>query len=353
VTLPLPAQPQAPEQPVAVRQAPTLEAVAALSGVSRATVSRVVNGSTRVSEQARDAVTAAIAALGYVPNRAARSLVTRRTDTIVLIVHERQDTVFTDPFFANVLRGINSALAATDLQLMLLQAQGERERDRALRYVGNGHLDGVVLISLHGDDPMPRVITGAGVPLVMVGRSLTGQRLDTVDSDNAGGAQAAVRHLYTTGRRRLASVAGPQDMAPGVDRLRGYREALWALGADADARRVAYGDFTEASGRAAAELLLAEEPELDAVFAASDLMAIGALHALRAAGRRVPDDVAVVGFDDAPIAAYTDPPLTTVRQRVEQLGLEAVRLLLRRLEEPAGEPEAIVLETDMVVRASA
>ncbi|WP_238434503.1 MULTISPECIES: LacI family DNA-binding transcriptional regulator [unclassified Frankia] len=337
----------------APRRAPTLEEVAELAGVSRATVSRVVNGSSRVSPEALASVTAAIAQLGYVPNRAARSLVTRRTDTLVLIVHERPDTVFSDPFFASVLRGVNRALSPTDLQLVLLQAQGEAQRDRALRYVGNGHVDGVLLISLHGDDIMPNAIAAAGVPLVMAGRLLTGRMVDYVDADNVGGARDAVGHLLATGRRRIATVAGPPDMSVGVDRLRGYTEAVRAAGGDAAAGWVVVGDFTEASGQAATERLLAEHPDLDAVFAASDLMALGALRALRAAGRRVPDDVAVVGFDDAALAAYADPPLTTVRQQVELMGQEMVQLLLARIADPDGEPRELILPTELVIRASA
>ncbi|WP_018502719.1 LacI family DNA-binding transcriptional regulator [Parafrankia discariae] len=345
-----------PEPPARTRQAPTLEAVAELAGVSRATVSRVVNGSLRVSPAAHAAVTRAIAELGYVPNQAARSLVTRRTDTIVLIVHERPDTVFADPFFASVLRGVNQALSDTQLQLVLLQVQGDRQRDRALRYVGNGHVDGVLLISLHGDDIMPMSVSRAGVPLVMAGRLLTGdavESVDSVDADNVGGARQAVRHLVGAGRRELATVAGPVDMSVGVDRLAGYARAARDAGLPAAAARVETGDFTEASGQAATARLLAEHPTIDAVFAASDLMALGVLRALRAAGRRVPDDVAVIGFDDAAPAAYADPPLTTVRQPVERLGAEMVHQLLRRIADPTGPAASVILPTELVIRSSA
>ncbi|EFC80707.1 transcriptional regulator, LacI family [Parafrankia sp. EUN1f] len=354
----------APDAPAAAaqqqRRAPTLEAVAELAGVSRATVSRVVNDSERVSPEARDAVNAAIAELGYVPTRAARSLVTRRTDTIALIMHERSDTVFADPFFASMLRGVNHALTSTDLQLVLIQIQGDPQRDRALRYVGNGHVDGVLLISLHGDDALATSVSKAGVPLVMAGRLLTGDRVDSVDADNVGGARLAVRYLVTAGRRRIATIAGPQDMSVGVDRLRGYTEEMQAAGLPGSADWIATGDFTEAGGRAAMERLLTEHPTLDAVFAASDLMALGALQALRAAGRRIPTDVAVVGFDDTALAPYADPPLTTIRQPVERLGEEMVHLLLRRINDSAGagsgagaDPSAVVLPTELVIRSSA
>lgn len=335
------------------RRMPTLEIVAELAGVSRATVSRVVNGSPKVSPEVVSAVNKAISALGYVPNRAARTLVTRRTDTLVLIMHERPDTVFEDPFFANVLRAVNAALSTTDLQLVLLHARGDQQRERALRYVCNGHVDGALVISLHGDDPMPTAIAAAGIPMVTMGRPPSGRRVDYVDADNVGGGREAVRHLLAAGRRCLATVAGPMDMSPGVDRLRGYVDATRDGELEDAAVRVAYGDFTEASGYREMKQLLEQTPQIDGVFVASDLMGIGALRALHELGRRVPEDVAVVGFDDLPLATYTDPPLTTIRQPVELLGQEMVRLLLHRLSDPDGEPESIILPTELVVRASA
>jgi DNA-binding LacI/PurR family transcriptional regulator len=335
------------------RRLPTLEVVAELAGVSRATVSRVVNGSSKVSSEVVSAVTKAIRELGYVPNRAARTLVTRRTDTIVLIMHERTDTVFEDPFFANVLRGVNSALSATDLALVLLHARGDQQRERGLRYVCNGHVDGALLISMHGDDPMPSAIMAADIPMVAMGRPPSGHRADYVDADNAGGGRDAVVHLVARGRRYLATVAGPLDMSAGVDRLRGYVDAVRAAGMTAAAERIAYGDFTEAAGYRGMKLLIEQTPTIDGVFVASDLMCMGALRALRELGRRVPNDVAVVGFDDAPLALYADPALTTIRQPVELLGQEMVRLLLHRLSEPHGEPKTIILPTQLVIRSSA
>jgi len=335
------------------RRLPTLEIVAELAGVSRATVSRVVNRSPKVSPEVVAAVNKAISALGYVPNRAARTLVTRRTDTIVLIMHERPDTVFEDPFFANVLRGVNAALSSTDLQLVLLHARGDQQRERALRYVCNGHVDGALLISMHGDDPMPAAILASEIPMVVMGRPPSGPRADYVDADNAGGGREAVRHLVATGRRCLATVAGPLDMSAGVDRLRGYVRATRTAGMRAAAERIAYGDFTEMAGYAGIKQLLAKTPKIDGVFVASDLMSMGALRALRELGRRVPDDVALIGFDDAPLARYADPPLTTIRQPIERLGEEMVRLLLHRQSDPDGELQIVILPTELVVRASA
>jgi RNA polymerase sigma factor (sigma-70 family) len=267
--------------------------------------------------------------------------------------HERPDSAFQAPFFANVLGGVTDARAATDLQLVLLYGRCDQQRERALHYVSNRHVDGVLLISPHRDDPMPTAIMASGIPLVVMGRPLSGRAVDYVDADNAGGSAQAVRHLVATGRRCLASVAGPLDMSAGVDRLRGFVDAARAAEMPAAADRVAYGDFTEAGGHRAMKLLLKRTPEIDGVFVASDLMCLGALQALRELGRRVPDDIAVVGFDDVPLASYANPPLTTVRQPIRMLGQEMVRAMLHRLSEPRGEHTPIILPTELVVRSSA
>jgi DNA-binding LacI/PurR family transcriptional regulator len=328
---------------------PTLEEVAAVAGVSRATVSRVINDSPKVSPAVRATVEAAIAQLGYVPNRAARSLVTRRTDSIGLVVSEPEALVFSDPFFAGIVRGVSGALADTSMQLVLVIAQTAGQRKKLEQYVLNGHVDGVLLVSLHGDDPLPAGLAAAGVPAVLVGRPVRDVPLTWVDADNRGGATAAVRHLLGQGRRRIATITGPQDMSAGVDRLDGYRDAL----PGPDAALIEIGDFSEESGVRAMTALLDREPGLDAVFAASDLMAAGALRALRAAGRGVPDEVAVIGFDDSIIARQTDPALTTVRQPVNELGREVTRRLLEMIGTGDAPAPGLVLPTELVVRGSA
>jgi DNA-binding LacI/PurR family transcriptional regulator len=328
---------------------PTLEEVAAVAGVSRATVSRVINDSPKVSPAVRATVEAAIAQLGYVPNRAARSLVTRRTDSIGLVVSEPEALVFSDPFFAGIVRGVSGALADTNMQLVLVIAQTAGQRKKLEQYVLNGHVDGVLLVSLHGDDPLPAGLAAAGVPAVLVGRPVRDVPLTWVDADNRGGATTAVRHLLDSGRRRIATITGPQDMSAGVDRLDGYRDALPG---QAQAL-IEIGDFSEESGVRAMTALLDREPGLDAVFAASDLMAAGALRALRAAGRSVPDEVAVIGFDDSIMARQTDPELTTVRQPVNELGREVTRRLLEMIGTGAAPAPGLVLPTELVVRGSA
>jgi DNA-binding LacI/PurR family transcriptional regulator len=330
---------------------PTLDEVAELAGVSRATVSRVVNDSPRVSPEARRAVESAVEQLHYVPNPAARSLVTRRTDTIALVLSESDTQVFSDPFFARVVRELSAALAHTEMNLVLLAARGSREQEKVARYVRQGHVDGVILMSLHSQDTLPAVLAEARVPLVLSGRPLDGRPVCYVDADNVGGARAATEHLLAAGRRRIATVTGPQDMIAGIDRHAGYRAALGAAGTAPDPDLVAAGDFTEAGGARAMATLLERAPDLDAVFAASDTMAVGALRVLRAAGRSVPGDVAVAGFDDAAAAAACDPPLTTVAQPLDEMTRHMTDLLLRQVEGDA-EVQARVCPTRLVVRAS-
>jgi len=340
---------------------PTLEAVAAHAGVSRATVSRVVNGGAGVREAVRERVRASVAALGYVPNSAARSLVTRRTGAVAVVIAEPETRVFSDPFFAQQLRGISRELSAYDMQLLLLLLEGRADYGRVGRYLAGGHVDGALMFSLHRDDPLPSMATASGVPTVFGGRpGWAGAEDDPellyVDTDNHGGARQAVTHLLERGRRRIAVITGPLDQTSAQDRLDGYRDALGV--AEADPALVAHGDFTAEGGERAMAELLDRSPDLDAVFAGSDLMASGALRTLRARGRRVPADVAVVGYDDLAPAAWADPPLTTVRQDVQEMGRMMAGLLLRRLGLGAngsapGEPLApVVTPARLVVRDS-
>jgi DNA-binding LacI/PurR family transcriptional regulator len=330
-----------------VERRPTLEAVARRAGVSTATVSRVLNKSARVSPEMRAAVEAAVAELGYVPNPAARNLARRRTDTIALVVSEPGDRLFADPFFPAVVHGIAEELADTDLQLVILPARGERQQRKVERYVLEGHVDGTIMVSLHADDVLPHALLAAQAPLVLSGRPPREPESSSwVDTDNRAGGRLATEHLLAT-RQRVATIVGPLDMTVSSDRFEGYRDALAGRPV-----LVAHGDFGLDSGRAAAEELLRVEPGIDGIFAASDAMAVGALQALAAAGRRVPDDVAVVGFDDVALAATASPPLTTVRQPWEQMTRTLVELLRRRI---AGsvEPEHVVLAPTLVRRASA
>jgi DNA-binding LacI/PurR family transcriptional regulator len=331
--------------------AATLEQVAELAGVSRSTASRAINGGLRVSAEAQAAVDRAIAQLSFTPNRAARALVTRRSDSVALVVPEPDERVLTDPFFAGTLNGLSAALADTDLQLVLLIVR-PGDNARATRYLRNGHVDGAIVVSHHQDDDLDRALAESRLPHVFVGRPLEGDRdVRHVDLDNSLGGRLATEHLVRAGRRRIATIAGPQDMAAGLDRLAGWRDVLREAGLPDDA--VAYGDFTTAGGAAAAAELLDRHPDLDAIFVASDLMAVGALSVLAERGRAVPGDVAIVGYDNLGVADSTSPPLTTVVNPVVAMARRAGELLLDQLAGRAVPPEPVIFSPELVRRQSA
>ena len=341
-----------PAMPPSEQRPPTLEEVARRAGVGRGTASRVLNGASQVSESARARVLAAVDELGYVPNGAARALVTRQTESVALVVSESDERFFAEPFFASIVRGVSTELAGTRYRLLLSIVQSTQDRRRIESYLTPQHVDGVLLLSLHGDDPLPARLEERGLPAVLGGRPAGSHPPCYVDVDNEAGAVLAVSHLLASGRRRVATVTGPQDMAAGVGRLAGWRRALTEAGVGVDDDLVAHGDFGEASGASAAGALLERRPDIDAVFAASDPMALGVLHTLSERGRSVPGDVAVVGFDDSPIARHSAPPLTTVHQPVEAMGREMVRLLTARMTGAATE-QHVVLDPHLVVRESA
>jgi DNA-binding LacI/PurR family transcriptional regulator len=331
---------------------PTIKTVAARAGVGRTTVSRVINGSPLVSDEARDSVLAAISELGYVPNSVARGLVTSRTDSIALVIPESESRLGSEPYFSAVIRGVSTGLADTRTQLQLVLVRDKGEQDQLTDSVAARRVDGVLLVSVHERDPLPGLLEDMGLPTVLAGRRSPAESLSHAHSDNVGGAAAAVRHLVERGRETITTITGPLDMDVGRSRLRGWREALDAAGRDSGEHLVAAADFTEEGGRQAMRSLLERVPGLDAVFAASDVMAVGAMTELRAQGRRIPQDVAVIGFDDSFIARHTDPPLTTVRQPVEEIGRTIARILLAEIVDPDAPRQHVVLPTELVVRDS-
>lgn len=330
-----------PRRPVTKRV--TLEEVARAAGVSRATVSRVVNGVTSVDESIRQAVEEAISTTGYLPNLAARSLVTRRADAVALVLPD-EDRVLGDPFFGRVVRGVMTVTAPSGLHLVLTTTAAGTG-DQVLSDLKRGRLDGVILVHTSPDDPLPARLVGAHHPVVLSARPQNPLSITYVDVNQTAGASLAAQHLQRAGRSRIATVAGPQDNPAGQDRLTGFRAALgdvpWAE-----------GDFTMRGGAAAMERLLASHPDVDGVFVASDLMAQGAIPVLRRAGKQVPGDVAIVGFDDSSAALDCEPPLTTVRQPTEEMAAEMARLLVRQIEHPETPVTSVVFEPSLVVRHS-
>ncbi|MFD7290651.1 LacI family DNA-binding transcriptional regulator [Streptomyces sp. NPDC059863] len=369
---------------------PTLEDVARAAGVSRATVSRVVNGVRNVDPVIQESVRQAVAATGYTPNRAARSLVTRRTDAIALVVSGAGDDpapedeaavphpagptgsdgvarrtdepdggagssftaeVFADPFFGRVVTGVVNYLRPRGMYPVLMFAETSRARDEVVSYLRQGSADGALVVSTHADDPLPALITDAGLPAVLYARPSRPTRISYVDLAHQDGARLAAEHLLARGCRRIATITGPLDVPAGQDRLAGFRDTMARAGQPY--LPLAEGRFTQESGEAAMARLLAEYPDLDGVFAANDLMAVGACHVLREHGRRVPEDVAVIGFDDSSAAAACRPPLTTVRQPVEEMAAEMARLLLDRLAGSDRAVTSVIFEPSLVVRGSA
>ena len=329
--------------------APTLEMVAREANVSRATVSRVVNGSTKVSPDIERAVNAAIAKLNYVPNRAARSLASRTTNAIALVVPEDTTMFFGDPYFASIVQGITRRLDDSEYLLNLLLSTSDPNR-KTVRYLRSGVVDGALVVSHHeGDHSLADA--AREMPMVFGGRPPNISDDDIyVDGDNLEGGMTATERLLAIGRRRVGTITGPLDMPAAVDRLEGFRRAMATAGLPDDATETA--DFSVAGAVAATRRLLDRVPDLDGLFVASDLMATGALSVLRERGREVPKDIALVGYDDSPAATSTAIPLTTVHQPSEDMGFMMADLLLRIL---AGEdvPHRNIMPTRLVRRASA
>lgn len=334
------------------QQRPTIKTVAARAGVGRTTVSRVINGSTLVSDEARAAVLAAIAELNYVPNSVARGLVTRRTNSVALVIPESESRLGSEPYFSAVIRGVSTVLTATRTQLQLVLVRDRGERDQLTDSVAERRVDGVLLVSVHEDDPLPGILENLGLPTVLAGRRSPGESLSHACSDNLGGGKEAGRHLLSRGRRTIATITGPLDMDVSRSRLQGWKDALGEAGIAPDERLIETADFTEEGGMLAMRSLLERRPGLDAVFAASDVMAAGAMLELRRQGRRVPEDVAVVGFDDSYIARYAHPSMTSVRQPVEEIGSTIARLLLEEIADPGAARRHVMLPTELVVRDS-
>jgi LacI family transcriptional regulator len=329
----------------------TLEDIGRLAGVSRSTVSRVINDQDSVSPDARHRVQEVIRRTGFSPNAAARSLASNKTGVLGLIIPSRVHTLFDDPYFGRLIQGITRASnqAGTTLSLFLFENEQEEEEVYP-RVVMSGMVDGLILTASRMDDPLLDRLEGGSLPFVMVGRPDRPGEISYVDADNVGGARAAAQHLCDLGYERIGYLGAPMSTTAGVDRHRGFVDGLTAGGRTLDPHLRSDGDFSEISGYRAMQEIIAQRPE--AVFIASDTMALGALRALRDAHIEVPGDVAIVSFDDLPAAQTSDPPLTTVRQPMSTSGFRAVRVLIELMTGDASEPVTEVLPTELIVRDS-
>ncbi|NDJ61797.1 MAG: LacI family transcriptional regulator [Chloroflexi bacterium] len=326
----------------------SLQDIARLAGVSKSTVSRVINNHPNVSARTRQRVQEVIQQENFRPNSAARALVRQQTRVLSVIIPQMLAATFTDPYFPQLIQSISLTASEYDYAIMLWVSSDIEAEERFYdRIVNNGFFDGVLVASSIDDDPILARVVAAGFPHVLIGPPQQHVQ-HYVDVANSAAACCAVEHLLGLGYQRVATITGAPNLGVAQQRLRGYRMALENAGYAADDRLIAVADFNEVSGYTAMSLLI--ERGVDAVFAASDVLAMGALRALADAGLHVPDDVALVGFDDMPFAAIATPPLTTVRQPIAQLGAEATRSLIRLVEGVPGTPEPIILPAHLIIR---
>lgn len=335
----------------------TLEEIGKRAGSSRSTVSRVINNQPGVSEKARRRIQKVLDETGYQPNLAARTLASSRSKVIGFVIPSRVQAIFSDPYFPRLIEGVTQTCNRHDytVSLFLFHTKDEEEKiyPRVLR---TGFVDGVIITATQMGDPIIPKLIKHDMPFVVVGRpDYTQQdhykdRISFVDADNKKGAYTAVMHLIELGYKRIATITGPLNTTAGIDRRDGYIDALTKSGHQIDRNLIVEGDFTELSGYQAMQQLLSHQP--DAVFVASEVMALGALDLIRENGLDVPNDIALVGFDDLLPHMRINPPLTTIRQPVEQAGVKAMELLLDLLENEGKLPRHIIMPTELVIRRS-
>jgi LacI family transcriptional regulator len=327
----------------------TLEDIAQKSGVSRSTVSRVINGDDKVKEETHDRVMSVIQEFNFQPNLAARGLAARRTNILGLVIPSGVSALFTDPYFPQLIRGVTSACNAQQYTVMLWLAEPEFERHTINQILHNGLLDGVIVSSMVMDDPIVQSLYESKMTFILVGRHPT-LDVNYIDMDNIQGGVDATMHLFGMKRNRVATITGPLNAVPGYDRLRGYQKAHQLRNKEILPELIVEGDFTENSGYTAMRKLLPLHP--DGVFVASDMMALGAIRAIREEGLQIPADISVVGFDDLPIASQITPPMTSIRQPTDRLGSLAVETLIEIIRHPEKQTRHLLLGTELVVRSS-
>jgi LacI family transcriptional regulator len=326
----------------------TIKDVAREASVTVATVSRVFNGSGPVSQDTRERVEEVAARLCYAPHGVARSLITSRTSTIGALLPD----LFGE-FFSEVIRGMDQAAQRSGFHLLVSSSHDAKAEVEAAMRAMRGRVDGLIAMSPHLDAASIVANVPGTLPIVLLNCAITGDDFDALTIENRRGALQMVRHLLGLGHRRIAIITGAEGNVDAAERLRGYRRAMREAGIAVPNEWELPGDFTESSGYRAVEALVALSPRPTAVFAANDAMAVGAMSALRAAGLRVPDDVAVTGFDDIPLARYMSPPLTSVHVAIAELGAGAVEMLVHAVENKnAHQRRHQRLPTTLVVRES-
>lgn len=329
----------------------TLEDIARKCGVSRSTVSRVLNNHPNVSEEVRKQVQEMIRQTGYQPHPAARALVSNRSWTCGLILPRSIDTFFTDPYYPCLIQGIAQACSKQNYTFSLFLMEDEEDEDKMFAQVSRrGFMDGILFQSYQCGDTLIDKLVDSGVPLVMLGRHLQSKNISYVDINNIHSVEIAIQYLIDTGHRRIATITGPQNTAVGVDRKSGYLQALMKNNIAIDQSLIKEGTFTDQSGYNSMQQLLPAKP--DAVFAASDHMALGAMRAIRENGLEIPDDISIIGFDDFPLASPSHPALTTIRQPIVQFCSKGLEMLIDLVENGSEPPRKVILEAEFIIRDS-
>ncbi|MDX9865254.1 MAG: LacI family DNA-binding transcriptional regulator [Anaerolineaceae bacterium] len=326
----------------------TLEDIARRSGSSRSTVSRVINGDPKVRDATRERIMKVIEEVNFQPNLAARGLAVGRVSVVGLVIPIGVGTIFTDPFFPLLIQGVSNGCTAQDYSVMLWLAEPDYERRMITKMMYNGLVDGVIVASTLIDDPIVEALSTGKLPFLLIGRHPTNEKISYVDIDNRKSAFEAVEYLLKMGRQRVATISGPRNMVAGQNRLQGYKDALARQEILLDEALMAEGDFTGEGGYRAMQSLLAARP--DAVFVASDTMAWGAMQAIQEAKLRIPEDIAVIGFDDIAPGSRGAQALSTVHQPIQEMGVKAAEAIIEMILNPEVEPKKIVLETGLVLR---
>jgi LacI family transcriptional regulator len=328
----------------------TIEDIAKMSGVSRSTVSRVINGDPHVTEQTREKVQSILHSIEFQPNLAARSLAAGRTKVIGLVIPTGVLSLFTDPYFPLVIQGVSAVCNARGYSVMLWLAEPEYERKTISQILYNGLIDGVLVSSMLVNDPLIERLSESKRPFITIGRHPTNEKISYVDVDNRTGSYQGVDYILQKGHRRVGMINGPRNTIASQDRYQGYEDAHRDYRVPVYPELLVEGEFSDATGYQAMKRLLPYQP--DAIFVASDAMALAAMRAILEEGLRIPEDIAVVGFDDIPTAATSRPPLTTVRQPIQQTGSMAAEILVDMIEHPSEEARHMVLPTELVIRSS-
>ena len=328
----------------------TLEKIAVQARVSRSTVSRVINNDPNVKDETRQRVKLVIDRLNYRPNLAARRLAGGQVGVMGLLVPMAVSSLFSDPFFSYVIEGVCAASNLANYSIMLWLAEPDYERRTIRQFLQTHIIDGAIIASMLIDDPLLEAMQDSDRPFVLIGRYPSNEKVSFIDVDNQAAASAVVSHLFINGYRRIATITGPLNMIAGYDRFQGYQLGLRQHNLPIDQNLIVHADFTDQGGYTAMLKLIPHHP--DGVFIASDTMAVGALRAMKDAGLRTPEDIAVVGFDDMPFAARTEPPLTSMRQPIRRLGEIAAQTLIDMIAHPTAATRHIILPTELVVRNS-